>query len=108
MGYNRRNNNMKRYLLIIAFISLMIGMNAQEHLSFKGIPIDGSLSQFVNKLEQEGYALVYTNDEGDACVLRGTFAGYSNCNVYVISTEKSHIVWDVTVMLPEQTSWYRL
>ena len=81
---------------------------AQDHLTFKGIPIDGKLTEFVSKLQEHGLVLTYTNDEGYASILKGTFAGFEDCLIYVLSSKKSHIVWKVSVKFPEQTSWYAL
>ncbi len=93
-------------LMILLFIGSIC--NAQEHLTFKGIPIDGKLNEFVSKLQNEGYVLNFTNDEGNACILEGAFAGFANCKIFVLSTPYSHIVWKVAVKLPEQNSWYSL
>lgn len=99
---------MKRIVSSLVFLCLLLNLSAQEHLTFKGLPIDGDLSQFVNELKQQSYKLTYTNDAGNACVLNGTFAGYNNCDVFVLATENSHTVWKVVVKLPVQTSWYEL
>lgn len=81
---------------------------SQNHLSFKGIEINGTLTDFSQKLEASGYKKIYTNDAQDACVLEGAFAGYDQCMIFVISTAQEHIVWKVAVQLPEQSSWYSL
>ena len=95
-------------MLVVLAISSCIFCSAQEHLKFKGIPIDGTLKEFTAKLQQEGYKVTFTNDEGYGCVLKGSFAGFSDCKILVIATETSHIVWKVVVKFPEQTSWYSL
>lgn len=99
---------MKKGFITLLFLSLLLSLSAQEHLTFKGYPIDGNITQFVSALKQQGYKVVYTNDAGDACILNGTFAGYNNCDIFVLSTENSHTVWKVVAKLPTQTSWYDL
>ena len=35
---------------------------SSEHLKFKGVPIDGTLSEYVLKMKQAGFQLVETDD----------------------------------------------
>ncbi len=99
---------MKTKILVLIFSIISMFTFAQEHMSFKGVPIDGSLTDFVANLRQQGYKVTYTTDDGDACVMTGEFAGFTDCELFILSTEKSHTVWKVVVFLPEQTSWYSL
>lgn len=99
---------MKKLSILFLLIVSSIFSFSQEHLAFKGIPIDGTLTEFVTKLQEVGYALTYTNDEGYASILEGNFAGFSGCKIIVVASQYSHIVWKVSVKLPEQTSWYAL
>ena len=94
----------------ILFIALFVATYcfAEGHLLFKGIEIDGNIAQFSQKLESQGFKRIYTTDEGDACMLKGTFAGFDECSVAILSTPNDHIVWKVAVYLPAQTSWYAL
>ena len=48
---------MKNYLLTIAFsLTTMLNFAQQsEHLTFKGVPIDGTLNDFVTKMTQNGF-----------------------------------------------------
>lgn len=99
---------MKKIFVLFSFLSLSYFCFAQEHLTFKGIPIDGTLTEFVSKLEGEGYTLSFYNDEGYACMMNGSFAGITNCQIFIISSRYSHTVWKVAVYFPEQNSWYSL
>ena len=81
------------------FISL--GISAQEHLHFKGVPIDGSLNSFVAQLKQQGYS--FRAEQDGMAVLDGTFAGYTQCEIVVVST--NDIVWKVVVLLPSDEKW---
>ena len=48
---------MKRNLFLLLFAIATLSTFAQttsEHLTFKGVPIDGTLTEFVSKLKQKG------------------------------------------------------
>lgn len=98
---------MKKVLLSIVLVMTSLVCIAQvDHMSFKGVPINGKLNSFVSKLEAQGFSVEYKQD--DAAVLSGEFAGKSDCTIMVISTKVSNIVWKVVVQFPEKTSWYSL
>lgn len=96
---------MKKLLFILFAIAPLLGFAQGEHLTFKGIPIDGNLNTFVEKLKSDGFTLSKTL--GETVILNGQFVN-KNCDVYVLSTEGSRTVWKVGVFLPEQESWYSL
>ena len=98
----------KTCFLLLFFISIGLNVFSQEHLTFKGIPIDGKLSVFVAKLIQQGFVFDSNTPNGDAAILKGTFAGEDDCTIYVSSTPTEHIVCGVAVFLPPQTSWTML
>lgn len=94
---------MKKITLFIILTLLPAWSFAQEkHLEFKGIPIDGQLTEFVEKLKNEGYTLV--QQEWFVAQLEGKFAN-KDCNIYVLATPKTNIVESVVVHLPQSTSW---
>ena len=99
---------MKKFMLIGALLTVCAISFSQDHLTFKGIEINGTLTEFSKKLEASGFKKTYTNDAQDACVLEGSFAGFDECRIFVLSTAQEHIVWKVAVLLPEQSSWYSL
>lgn len=93
--------------LIITMI-LMAGLTATAqngHLSFKGVPIDGMLNEFVGKLKQKGFTLM--GSEQGVAILQGEFAAYKGCTVAVYQHE-SGVVNRVGVMLPERDTWSML
>jgi hypothetical protein len=72
-----------------------------QHLTFKGIPIDGSPVTFGNKLKAAGFTFEYNFDGNDW--YKGSFAGYNNCDICV---KYSHnLVYEVVVLFPECYSW---
>ena len=77
----------------------------ERHLKFKGIPIDGTPSEFSSKLKENGFAYKETYISG-ASVYNGSFAGYNNCDVIVKST--NNLVYEVVVIFPKDYTWNQL
>lgn len=53
--------------LAIAVFTTTSAQEASEHLTFKGIPIDGTLNNFVTKLTKKGFTHI---DTTDGCVIK--------------------------------------
>ena len=93
-----------RLLLILMLLILPITMFAQsKHLTFKGIPIDGTLKEFSKKLVQNGFIEIETTT--DFAEFEGTFAGHSNCTVIAYSSPNGQLVHSVAVIFPQLDSW---
>ena len=76
-----------------------------SHLKFMGIPIDGPLDSFVEKLESKGLREVpYFSQEG-VTAMKGSFAGYRDCNIYVFHSEDKGTVNMVGVTFPDWDKW---
>ena len=91
-------------ILFCTFANVM-GQSSNEHLTFKGVPIDGSVSNFVNKMKQKGFTYVRNYDR--KAIMNGTFAGYNDCYVYIYPNG-TDIVRMVAVSFPECKSWTTL
>ena len=100
---------MKRILTIVAFIFSFMFVMAQtpnNHLTFKGIPITGTLENFAQKMEAKGFRKI---DSDKTCVVfEGEFAGYSECEIYVIKVPNRNIVHKVAVAFPKESLWANL
>jgi len=70
-----------------------------SHLAFKGVPINGSLSDFTAKLVNAGYTRTGSN------TLTGSFAGYNNCTLTVYGDNP---VQRVSVAFPVISNWDKL
>ena len=46
---------MRKLLITLTMLFAVINIMAQEHLSFKGIPIEGSMTAFCQKLKAKGF-----------------------------------------------------
>ena len=75
-----------------------MAQNANEHLKFMGIPINGTLESFTQKLVAKG--LKRERGWENTGAFSGTFAGESNCEVYVKRIPSRNIVYKVVVCLP--------
>lgn len=97
---------MKRFLLTLCAISFSLAVFAQEHMTFKGVSMDNSLSSFISQLKSKGFTLDATED--NVALLKGDFAGKSDCTIGIVATKQGKKVWKVVVYFPEETSWYSL
>ena len=80
-----------------------VGMAVNPHLKFKGVPIDGSLKTFVDRMKNAGFQHSSTHD-GIAC-LEGDFAGFKNCQLYVSTVNGLDVVSHITVLFPTREQW---
>ena len=78
-----------------------------KHLVFKGVPIDGTLKQFVKRMEKVGFSRAYVSDDGTAC-LEGDFAGCKGCTVAVSTIIGNDIVAHIEVDFPQTSQWEQL
>lgn len=95
---------MKTKLVLLISLLFPLSLFAQsDHLSFKGIPIDGTLNQFSNQLVRKGFTKMYS--ENGQAILQGDFAGYKNCYVAVSTLDQEDLVYMVGVMFPDLDQW---
>lgn len=100
---------MKKFISIIALILCHIASIAQtanEHLSFKGVPIDGSLNEYVAKMKSAGFTYLGTQD--GTAILQGDFAGFKGCIIGVSTLKNSDVVNTIGVIFPENDNWSSL
>lgn len=74
-----------------------------SHLTFKGVPIDGTLKNFVRRMEKAGF--YHDGDKGGAAMLTGDFAGYKGCTVIVSTLDQKDLVSHITVWFPQRETW---
>ena len=88
---------MKMKLLAAVFLMLAatFAASAQNHQTFKGVPIDGKANTFINQLKHKGFQTVGKSD-----TLIGTFAGYNDCEVTVMTSVQTGNVYGVKVQIP--------
>ena len=89
------------FTMLFAVISLM----AQEHLSFKGIPIEGSMTAFCQKLKAKGFTSI--GSENNLTLFTGDFTG-RNATVGVTATDDGKDVFAVVVLFDPSGEWNAL
>ena len=98
---------MKKIIMTLACLIITGTMFAQEHLTFKGVPIDGTLREFINAMVDAGCE--YDREiKNEACLLWGKFAGYEECLIVVTTSENNNVVSTVEVTLPDRETWTSL
>ena len=97
---------MKRILIALLFVFSFIGamaQNANEHLKFMGIPINGTLESFTQKLVAKKIKSIQAAE--GVGLFNGAFAGKMNCNIFVATVPNRNIVSKVVVCLPPRETW---
>ncbi|MDD4970628.1 MAG: hypothetical protein PHT07_14475 [Paludibacter sp.] len=98
---------MKKIFVILIFaLTTTIALaqtNSSDHLSFKGVPIDGTLNEYVAKLKQSGFTMLGT--ENEVVMLNGDFASYKGCIIGVSTIKGKDLVSKITVIFPALESW---
>ena len=96
---------MKKYILSIALCAIAMCSFAQEHLTFKGIPITGSMTTFCQKLRAKGFTQI--GKEGNATLFTGDFTG-RKATVGAVAADNGKDVFTVAVFFDESESWNTL
>ena len=94
---------MKKLLISLLVILYTTIGQAQEHLTFKGVPIDGTLDTYVANMKKADFTFI-GEDDGIA-LLRGDFAGYRNCTIGVVTLKSIDIVNRISVLFDSHQDW---
>ena len=98
---------MKKLITTLACLVIMGGIMAQEHLSFKGVPINGTLKQYTAAMVRAGFKSEGTTNDG-VSLLSGDFAGYKGCIIGVSTLSSCDVVNRIAVLFPEKDTWAAL
>lgn len=93
-------------ILISPLITIQTFSQSIDHLSFKGVPINGTLSEYVAKMKQNGFEHLGTED--NTAILNGDFAGYKDCHVGVSTLKQKDLVYKIGVIFPDRDTWSTL
>ena len=94
---------------VLSFIVVILSVNSfaqSEHLTFKGVPIDGTLNQFVTKMKTVGFTGGI--DKNGTALLKGDFAGFKGCYIFVSTLQHVDLVSTIGVLFPESPNWSTL
>lgn len=96
-----------KHLFLTLLLTLFVGIcSAQtEHMKFKGVPMEGTLQTFTNKLKAKGFTPIGIQD--GVSMLTGEFAGYKNCTIGAVA-DKSGMICKVAVIFPSMDKWGEL
>lgn len=95
---------MKHLFFTVLFSVLVSVCSAQtNHMKFKGIPMEGTLNSFVQKLKDKGFTYIGAQD--GMAILKGEFAATKGCTIGVARFEDRDQVNLVAVIFPEKDSW---
>ena len=97
---------MKKLVLFFVVLCVSIAAMAQEHMKFKGVEIDGTLTEMVTKLKAKGFT--YLGAEDGIAILQGDFAGYRDCQIVVLSMKETGKVNAIAVAFPNREDWSSL
>ena len=96
---------MKKLLITLALFFAAFNIMAQEHLTFKGIPIEGSMTEFCQKLRTKGFTSIANLD--NISVFTGDFTG-QKATVSVMATDNGKNVLGVAVLFDTSKEWKTL
>lgn len=95
------------FTLITTLVALTsFSQTESPHLSFKGVPIDGTLNEYVQKMKQKGFD--YLGTEDGIAILSGDFAAYKGCTIGVATLKQKDLVSKITVIFPSCETWASL
>jgi len=80
--------------------------DTKQHMTFKGVPIDGTIKEFVLKMKKSGSTHIFTED--GLAMLKGDFAAYKDCILGVATLKQNDLVSKITVIFPESDTWSSL
>lgn len=78
-----------------------------QHLTFKGVPIDGTLKEYVEAMKKAGFVYKEKTSDGSA-ILTGDFAGYKKCSIKVSTLNNCDVVNRIFVQFSDKDTWSSL
>lgn len=96
---------MKKFLLVFLYVFMCTSIYGQAHMKFMGIPLNGTIEQFSQKLKTKGItydAIASKKLSPGAKLYNGTFMG-EHAQFVVMFNAKSRIVYGVGVELTYST-----
>lgn len=96
---------MKKFLFTLALTLSVINIMAQEHLTFMGIPIEGSMSEFCEKIKEKGFTPI--DIKNDLSVFTGRFTG-EDVMIFISAPNDGQNVSAIVVNYSESEVWNTL
>ena len=96
-------NLLMTLVLVLSTMRLVAQTTDNQHLMFKGVPIDGTMSEYVAKMKLNGFVVVAT--ESGLTELEGDFASYKKCRIIVATVKGKDLVSKIHVSFPTKQEW---
>lgn len=96
---------MRKIFVTLTLFFAVINIMAQEHLSFKGIPIEGSMTAFCQNLKAKGFTSL--GRDNNITLFSGDFTG-RKATVGVTATDDGKNVFAVVVFFDPSGEWNTL
>lgn len=94
---------MRKLFISLLLAVSMVCMSQTTHMKFKGIPMEGTLNSFVQKLKDKGFN--YLGQQDGTALLKGEFAATKGCTIGVARFSDRDEVNLVAVIFPEEDTW---
>lgn len=94
---------MKKIIICTLLTAFSLVAFAQQHLTFKGVPIDGTLNEYTEAMKAKGFTYLGTQD--GISILKGDFAAVKNCTIGVSTLKNLNVVSMIAVIFPEKENW---
>lgn len=92
--------------VMFTFMTTLTFAQTSEHLVFKGVPIDGTLEEYVSQMKKSGFIHLGTDD--GIAILNGDFAGYKDCTIGVSTLKQIDLVHSIAVIFSDKETWSTL
>lgn len=93
------------FTLVAVCVALCSMAQTQEHLSFKGIPITGTMTSFCQQLKAKGFTQI--GRDNNITLFTGDFTGRT-ATVGVVAADDGKNVFGVTVLFDPSGEWNTL
>lgn len=93
------------FTLVAVCVALCSMAQIQEHLSFKGIPITGTMTSFCQQLKAKGFTQI--GRDNNITLFTGDFTG-KTATVGVVAADDGKNVFGVTVLFDPSGEWNTL
>lgn len=93
---------MRKLIICLIAILAVASVSAKEHLSFKGIPIQGTMLSFCQKLKAKGFKEI-SKDKNETW-LKGDFTG-KEATIAVEASDDGKNVYNIDVMFESSREW---
>jgi hypothetical protein len=94
------------FTLTVLTCFAQVKSDTSKHLSFKGVPIDGTLADYILKMKKSGFVQKSLKD--GVVILEGDFASYKSCIVGVSTLKQKDLVSKIVVIFPDRETWSSL